>query len=137
MGLLGLTLTPLPEGGWETRIQGYRVLVRQAEGGYEALCPNLGIQVERETLQEALEDIDTMVAYTVVEMLGKRAGLTPGQEVGGMGRKKKHKSLLQSLPRGHEWGRGRATQVHGDRRTKGERTRGDANRAAIRREEEI
>lgn len=54
-----------------------------------------------------------------------------------MGRKKKNKSPLQSLPRGHEWGQGRATQVHGDKRTKRQRTRGDADRAAIRREEEL
>lgn len=50
---------------------------------------------------------------------------------------KRKKPILRTLPRGHEWGQGRATQVHGDRRTKRERTRGDANRAAIRREEEI
>lgn len=54
-----------------------------------------------------------------------------------MKRKKILKNLLQSLPRGHEWGQGRATQVHGDKRTKRQRTRGDADRAAIRREEEL
>lgn len=47
-----------------------------------------------------------------------------------MGRKKK--TLLSALPRGHAWGQGRATQVHGDRRTKRGRSRGDARRRALR-----
>jgi hypothetical protein len=49
-------------------------------------------------------------------------------------KQKSEKSVLQSLPRGHEWGRGRPTVVHGDRRTKRQRTRGDAKRAALKRE---
>lgn len=46
--------------------------------------------------------------------------------------KRKKKSLLSALPRGHAWGQGRATQVHGDRRTKRSRSRGDARRKALR-----
>lgn len=49
--------------------------------------------------------------------------------------KGKKKDLLRSLPRGHAWGQGRATQVHGDKRTKRRRSRGDALRAALREED--
>lgn len=48
---------------------------------------------------------------------------------------KKKKELLRSLPRGHAWGQGRATQVHGDKRTKRRRSRGDALRATLREED--
>lgn len=47
---------------------------------------------------------------------------------------KRKKPILRTLPRGHEWGQGRPTVVHGDRRNKRKRTRGDARRAAIERE---
>lgn len=44
----------------------------------------------------------------------------------------KKKSPLKSLPRGHEWGLGRSTEIHQDRRSKRKRTRKAANEAAIR-----
>lgn len=49
-----------------------------------------------------------------------------------MNRRRKRKGLLASLPRGHEWGQGRPTLVHGDRRTKRARSRGDQRRKALR-----
>lgn len=48
-----------------------------------------------------------------------------------MKKKQKKKSPLSSLPRGPEWGRGRPTQVHADRRTRRRRSRGDQRRRAL------